>query len=86
MKAESSSLLEKNRIFDKSLLRDDNFVEFSLPSRLNDPDEQNLLPIRYFFFKMQRKGTVSRVQNYLNLISFKSPWYGHMAPDINFFF
>jgi hypothetical protein len=49
MKEESLSFLEKNGIFDKSLLRDDNCVEFSLPSRLNDPDEQNLLPIRYVF-------------------------------------
>ncbi len=32
------------------------------------------------------KGTVSPVKNYLKVKAFKSPWYGHMAPDIKSFF
>jgi hypothetical protein len=31
---------------------------------------------------MLLKGTVSPVYNYLKVIAFKSPWYGHIAPDI----
>jgi hypothetical protein len=30
------------------------------------------------------KGTGSPIQNYLEVISFESPWYRHMAPDIIF--
>ncbi len=41
--------LEKTQTFEKSLLRDNNLVEFFFPSRLNDPDEQNWLPIGYLF-------------------------------------
>jgi hypothetical protein len=47
--AESSSFLEKTQIFEKSVLRDNNCFEFFLPSTLNDPDEQNQLPIGYLF-------------------------------------
>jgi hypothetical protein len=41
LKEESLSFLEKTQTFEKSLLRDNNLVEFFFPSRLNDPDEQN---------------------------------------------
>jgi hypothetical protein len=49
LKKESFSFLEKTQTFEKSLLRDNNLVEFFFPSRLNDPDEQNQLPIGYLF-------------------------------------
>ena len=49
LKEESLGFLEKTQTFEKSLLRDNNLVEFFFPSRLNDPDEQNRLPIGYLF-------------------------------------
>jgi hypothetical protein len=49
LKEESLGFLEKTQTFEKSLLRDNNLVEFFFPSRLNDPDEQNQLPIGYLF-------------------------------------
>jgi hypothetical protein len=49
LKEESLGCLEKNQTFEKSLLRDNNLVEFFFPSRLNDPDEQNWVPIGYLF-------------------------------------
>ncbi len=47
LKRESLSFLEKTRTFEKSLLRDNNLIEFFFPSRLNDPGEQNRLSIGY---------------------------------------
>jgi hypothetical protein len=49
LKEESLGFLEKTQTFEKSLLRDNNLVEFFFPSRLNNPDEQNRLPIGYLF-------------------------------------
>jgi hypothetical protein len=46
LKEESLGFLEKTQTFEKSLLRDNNLVDFFFLSRLNDPDEQNRLPIK----------------------------------------
>jgi hypothetical protein len=49
LKEECLGFLEKTQTFEKSLLRDNNLVEFFFPSRLHDPDEQNRLPIGHLF-------------------------------------
>jgi hypothetical protein len=49
LKEESLSFLEKTQTYEKSLLRDNNLVEFFCPSKLSDPDEQKRLPIGYLF-------------------------------------
>ncbi len=40
----------------------------------------------FLLFIVNFKGTVSLVWVYLKVISYKSPWYGHMAADIKCFF
>ncbi len=55
LEAESLSFLEKTRIFGKSLYRDNKYVGFFLPSRLNNPDEKYCLPLEYLFSKLYSK-------------------------------